>query len=139
MSGVADAVPSRIRSLVYVDAYVPDSGDSVWSLTTPQFRDIFIAGAKGDGLNCAAPANLDHRCRPQPIGTFLQTITLTGRWREVPRKVFVGAHRWEGSPFFDLYQRLSEETDWSTFSIDCGHNVARLKPEALARILLSQP
>ena len=66
VSGVADAVPSRIHSLVYVDAYVPETGDSVWSLTTPRFRDMFIAGAKGDGLNCAAPANLDPRCRPQP-------------------------------------------------------------------------
>ena len=36
VSGVADAEPSRIRALVYVDAYVPDSGDSVWSLTTPR-------------------------------------------------------------------------------------------------------
>ncbi|MBB4096179.1 alpha/beta hydrolase [Ochrobactrum pecoris] len=138
VSGVADAVPSRIRSLVYVDAYVPETGDSVWSLTTPRFRDMFIAGAKGDGLNCAPPSNLDPRCRPQPIATFLQSITLTGRWREIPRKVFVGAHGWDGSPFLDLYQRLSEETDWSTFSLDCGHNVARLEPEALAQIMLTQ-
>ncbi len=40
VSGVADAAPARIRSLVYVDAYVPDAGDSVWSLTTPRFRDF---------------------------------------------------------------------------------------------------
>ncbi|MBM7327595.1 alpha/beta hydrolase [Agrobacterium sp. S2] len=138
VSGVADAAPARIRSLVYVDAYVPDAGDSVWSLTTPRFRDIFIAGAKGDGLNCAAPANLDPRCRPQPIGTFLQSINLTGRWREVPRKVFVGAHGWEGSPFLDLYQRLSQDPEWSTFSLNCGHNIARLEPDALVRILLAQ-
>lgn len=29
VSGVADAEPSQIRALIYVDAYVPDSGDSV--------------------------------------------------------------------------------------------------------------
>ena len=28
VSGAADAAPSQIRALVYVDAYVPDSGDS---------------------------------------------------------------------------------------------------------------
>lgn len=138
VSGVADAVPSQIRALVYVDAYVPDSGDSVWSLTTPRFRDVFIAGAKADGLTCAPPANLDPRCRPHPIGTFLQSINLSGRWREVPRKTFIGAHGWEGSPFLDLYQRLRDDPEWSTFAFDCGHNVARLKPEALAEILLAQ-
>src|SRR4051812_31434243 len=44
VSGAADAAPSQIRALVYVDAYVPASGDSVWSLTTPRFRDLFVAG-----------------------------------------------------------------------------------------------
>lgn len=138
VSGVADAVPSLIRALVYVDAYVPNSGDSVWSLTTPRFRDLFIAGAGNDGLNCAPPPNLDPRCRPHPIGTFLQSIDLSGRWRDVPRKVFVGAHGWDGSPFRDLYRRLSDDPEWSTYALDCGHNVARLEPEALAGILLAQ-
>lgn len=138
VSGAADAAPSQIRALVYVDAYVPDSGDSVWSLTTPRFRDLFVAGAKADGLTCAPPPNLDPRCRPHPIGTFLQSINLRGRWHEVPRKTFIGAFGWEGSPFLDLYERLNGEPEWSTFAFDCGHNVARLKPEALAEILLAQ-
>jgi len=138
VSGAADAEPSKIRALVYVDAYVPDSGDSVWSLTTPRFRELFIAGAKADGLTCAPPPNLDPRCRPHPMATFLQSIHLSGRWREVPRKSFIGAHGWEGSPFLDLYQRLSGEPEWSIFAFDCGHNVARLKPEALSEILLAQ-
>lgn len=138
VSGAADAEPSQIRALVYVDAYVPDSGDSVWSLTTPRFRDVFVAGAKADGRLCMPPPHLDPRCRPHPMGTFLQSINLSGRWRDVPRKTFIGAHGWEGSPFLDLYQRLSNEPDWSTFAFDCGHNVARLKPEALTEILLAQ-
>ncbi len=138
VSGVADAEPSRIRALVYVDAYVPDSGDSVWSLTTPRFRDMFVAGARTDGLNCTPPPNLDPRCRPHPLAAFLQAITLSGRWREVPRKTYVGAHGWEGSPFLELYQRLGSDPDWSTHSLDCGHNVARLMPEKLTEILLAQ-
>jgi pimeloyl-ACP methyl ester carboxylesterase len=137
VSGAADAEPSKIRALVYVDAYVPDSGDSVWSLTTPRFRDVFVAGAKADGLTCAPPPNLDPRCRPHPIGTFLQSVNLSGRWREVPRKTFIGASGWDGSPFLDLYKRLSGEREWSTFAFNCGHNVARLKPEALTEILLA--
>lgn len=138
VSGAADAVPSRIRALVYVDAYVPADGDSLWSLTTPRFRDVFIEGAKGDGLNCAPPAHLDPRCRPHPIGTFLQAIKLSGRWREVPRKTYIGAFGWEGSPFRDLHERLSGDPGWSTFAFDCGHNVARLNPEALVEVLLAQ-
>lgn len=138
VSGAADAEPARIRALVYSDAYVPESGDSVWSLTSPYFRDTIIAGVAADGLNCAPPPNLDPRCRPQPIGTFLQAIDLSGRWRSVPRKTFVGAHGWEGSPFRGLYKRLSADAEWATFAFDCGHNIPRLEPEAVVEILLAQ-
>jgi pimeloyl-ACP methyl ester carboxylesterase len=138
VTGAADAEPTKIRALVYSDAYVPESGDSVWSLTSARFRDAFIAGVAADGLSCAPPPNLDPRCRPQPVATFLQAIDLTGRWRDVPRKTFVGAHGWEGSPFLDLYQRLNADPTWTTFAFDCGHNIPRLMPEAFVDILLAQ-
>lgn len=99
VSGAADAAPSRIRALVYVDAYVPQSGDSVWSLTTPRFRDLFVGGAQSDGVTCAPPPHLDPRCRPHPMGTFLQAIKLSGRWRDVPRKTLVGAFGWTEARF----------------------------------------
>jgi len=138
VSGVADATPSQIGALVYVDAYVPDPGDSAWSLTSPYFREVFAEGARSDGLNCAPPPGLDPRARPHPIGTFLQSIRLTGRWREAPCKTYVGAFGWEGSPFLDLHARLSRDPEWSTYSLDCPHNVARFQPETLAEILLAQ-
>ncbi len=138
VSGAADVEPTKIRALVYSDAYVPESGDSVWPLTSSRFRDTFIAGVAADGLTCAPPPNLDARCRPHPMGTFLQAINLSGRWRNVSRKTFVGAHGWEASPFLDLYQRLQADPEWTTFAFDCGHNIPRSKPEALVEILLTQ-
>jgi pimeloyl-ACP methyl ester carboxylesterase len=136
VSGVAEAALDRVRALVYVDAYVPESGDSVWSLTTPRFRALFIEGAKGDGLACRPPPGMSPRCRPHPMGSLLQSITLTGRWRDAPRKIFIGALGWDGSPFLELRRRLASEPDWTTFGLDCGHNVARSAPDTLAAILL---
>jgi pimeloyl-ACP methyl ester carboxylesterase len=138
ITGAADIEPTRIRALVYADAYVPQTGESVWSLTSSRFREAFISGTMADGLTCAPPANLDPRCRPHPIGTFLQAIDLSGRWRQVPRKTYVGAHGWEGSPFLDLYGRLSADPEWTTFALNCGHNIARSEPDALSEILLAQ-
>jgi pimeloyl-ACP methyl ester carboxylesterase len=138
ITGAADVEPTNIRALVYADAYVPQTGESVWSLTSSRFREAFITGAMADGLTCAPPPNLDPRCRPHPIGTFLQAIDLSGRWRQVARKSYIGAHGWEGSPFRDLYGRLSVDPEWKTFALDCGHNIARLEPEALTEILLAQ-
>jgi len=37
-----------------------------------------------------------------------------------------------------LYQRLCADSGWTTFAFDCGHNIPRLKPDALVEILLAQ-
>jgi len=137
VTGAADQEPSRVAAIVYADAYVPESGASVWSLTSARYREVFIAGAAADGLACAPPAHLDGRCRPHPIATFLQAIRLTGDWRKVPRKAFIAALGWEGSPFIALYERLRMDPEWATHRLDCAHDVPRLAPEALTRILLS--
>lgn len=136
ITGAADQEPSRVKAIVYADAYVPEHGESVWALAGPAYRERFIKGAAADGLNCAPPAHLDRRCRPHPIATFLQAIALTGNWRLVRSKAFIAACGWEGSPFVDLYQRLQADPGWATHGLDCAHDIPRLAPEALTRILL---
>jgi pimeloyl-ACP methyl ester carboxylesterase len=136
IAGAADRVPSRVAALVFVDAYVPDDGDSVWSLTSQRYRDVFIAGAAADGLTCAPPSHLDARCRPHPLATFVQRIRLTGAWRAVATKVHVAATGWEGSPFAATHERLRADPAWRTHRIDCAHDVPRLAPAALAGIFL---
>jgi pimeloyl-ACP methyl ester carboxylesterase len=137
IAGAADRLPSRVAALVFVDAYVPDDGDSVWSLTSERYRDVFIAGAAADGLTCAPPSHLDARCRPHPLATFVQKIRLTGAWRAVATKVHVAATGWDGSPFAATHERLRADPAWRTHGLDCAHDVPRLAPAALADILLS--
>ena len=136
VTGAADQVPSHVKAIVYADAYVPEDGESLWSLTTPAYRERFVAGVAADGLTCAPSAHLDKRCRPHPIATFLQAIRLTGEWRKVGSKTFLVASGWEGSPFIALYERLRLDPGWTTHRLDCAHDVPRLAPEAFARILL---
>jgi hypothetical protein len=136
IAGAADRVPGRVAALVFVDAYVPADGDSVWSLTSQRYRDIFVASATGDGLTCAPPSHLDRRCRPHPVATFLQAIRLTGAWRDVRTKIHVAATGWEGSPFIATHERLRADPAWHTQQVDCAHDVPRLAPAALAAMLL---
>jgi len=137
IAGAADREPACVDAIVYADAYVPGNGASVWSLTTENYRERFIAGVAADGLNCAPPAHLDRRCRPHPMATFLQAIQLTGDWCKVRKKVFIAACGWEGSPFIELHERLRRDPEWVTHSLDCAHDIPRLAPEALANILLN--
>jgi thioesterase domain-containing protein len=139
IAGAADRLSSRVAALVFVDAFVPDDGDSVWSLTTQRYRDLFIAGAAADGLACAPSPHLDARCRPHPLATLVQAIRLTGAWRRVGTKIHVAATGWEGNPFLELNERLRADPAWRTHRIDCAHDVPRLAPAALADILLALP
>jgi thioesterase domain-containing protein len=77
IAGVADRLGDRIDQLVFIDAYVPDDGDSCWSLTSDTFRELFIAGARADGRWVAVPDGMDPRARPHPLASFVQSISLT--------------------------------------------------------------
>ena len=41
ITAVADRAPERIDALVYLDAFVPEDGDSCWTLTTDEQRQWF--------------------------------------------------------------------------------------------------
>ncbi|WP_242675761.1 zinc-binding dehydrogenase [Streptosporangium minutum] len=47
ITGAADRVPERVTGLVYVDAMVPENGDSCWSLVTDRERGWYLDYATG--------------------------------------------------------------------------------------------
>src|SRR5690606_2460626 len=50
ITGVADQIPDRLSALVYLDALVPEDGDTLFTLR-PEFMDMFVANvAKAQGL-----------------------------------------------------------------------------------------
>jgi hypothetical protein len=71
------------------------------------------------------------------MGAFLQAVRLTGAWRKVARKTYIGAHGWSGSPFLDLFERLQQDPEWSTLALDCGHSIPRLAPDRAVEVLLA--
>src|SRR5262249_47588539 len=55
ITGVADRLAERISALVYIDALVPEDGDSWWRLMNGYFQAIAIEGADGDGFSVRPP------------------------------------------------------------------------------------
>jgi pimeloyl-ACP methyl ester carboxylesterase len=135
IAGVADRLGDRIDQLVFIDAYVPDDGDSCWSLTSDSFRESFIAGARADGRWVAVPAGLDPRARPHPMASFIQSIRLEGTPGRAPDRTFISGGAWTGSPFVPLTERLRDDPAWQFHEIPVGHNIARRAPHTLATVL----
>ncbi|MGK5553436.1 alpha/beta fold hydrolase [Actinomadura kijaniata] len=139
IAGVADRLGDRLDQLVFIDAYVPDDGDSCWSLTSDTFRELFIAGARADGRWVAVPQGLDPRARPHPLPSFVQSIRLEGNPGRTLGRTFISGGAWPGSPFVALTERLRDDPDWRVHEIAVGHNIARHDPHSLAAFLGSLP
>ncbi|WP_432944014.1 alpha/beta fold hydrolase [Kribbella sp. CA-253562] len=133
IAGVADRLGDRLEQLVFIDAYVPEDGDSCWSLTSDTFRELFIAGARADGRWVAVPDGMDPRARPHPLASFVQSIKLTGG--PGPARTFISGGAWPGTPFLPLTERLRDDPAWQFHEIPVGHNIARRDPNSLAAVL----
>lgn len=138
ITGAAARAAGRVRRLVYADAYVPADGESCYELTTQAYRELFIQGAKADGLTVPPPPHLDTRTAPHPLASFLQKVRLENPL-QVERRDYIYLSGWaERSPFTAVYQRLRHDPDWRVHVLPTGHNVAREAPDHLVRILLDE-
>ncbi|MFF4911177.1 alpha/beta fold hydrolase [Streptomyces sp. NPDC001260] len=139
IAGVADRLGDRLDQLVFIDAYVPQDGDSCWSLTSDRFRDLFMDGARDDGRWVAVPCGADPRARPHPLASFLQALRLHGGTGRAVGRTFISGGTWPGSPFTAVTERLRHDAGWRVHEIPVGHNIARRDPAALASVLGALP
>jgi pimeloyl-ACP methyl ester carboxylesterase len=138
LSGAADAVPERFRSLVYVDAFVPEGGDSTWSMTVDWEHEWFIDGSGRTGRFVDPLPFFDERAVAHPIATLLQKSRLTGAWRTIADKHYVAAVSPEWlpqSPFIDTIEKVRADPEWTVHDLDETHNVLRNGPDALVGVL----
>lgn len=138
LSGAADAVPQRFRSLVYVDAFVPEDGDSAWSMTLEWEREWYVDGAGRTGLYVDPLPFFDDRAVAHPLATLTQRSRLTGAWRGVADRhyVFAASPEWTPqSPFVQVADRLRADPSWVVHDLDETHNVLRHGPDALLGVL----
>jgi pimeloyl-ACP methyl ester carboxylesterase len=136
ITGVADRLSWALRALVYLDAFVPEPGDSCYAMTDDEQREWYLADAETHPGVAPLPF-FDPRARPHPRGTLLQPITLVGAWQQVPVKHYVAAGGWPGrSPFADTAERIRRTPGWTVHEWPTTHNVLAEGPDRLVELLL---
>jgi pimeloyl-ACP methyl ester carboxylesterase len=148
IAGVAEAARERIKSIVFLDAFVPRHGDSVLALTVPAVQGaIRDAMARGDAYIAPRPAAVfgvneddrpwvDRLCRPQPLAAFTEEIALTGAYEQIPRKTYIRAMRYDNEGFDRAYAGVRGDAAWQTHAAPCGHDVMVDQPDWLAEVLV---
>lgn len=134
ITGAADRMPYAVRALVYVDAFVPEDGDSCYSMTDDEHREWWLGDA---GTNVVQPLpHFDPRARPHPRATLLQRIQLIGAWERVPVKHYIAATDWPGrSPFARIVERVRRDPDWTVHEWPTRHDVLAEGPDRLLELL----
>ncbi len=139
ITGVADRLPGQIAALVYLDAFVPEDGESCWSMTNDEQRAWYGTASGSTGLAVEPLPFFDVRARPHPLGTLMQRSKLTGEHKSVGRRHYVAATatEWlEHSPFVGVAERVRRDPDWTVTDLDSSHNFLAHGPTDLLRLLV---
>lgn len=149
ITGVAEQLPDRIARLVYLDAFVPDDGQSVFDLNPGQ-ADHWEA-QEIDGLvpipdpslwNITDPADvawLTRRFTPMPIKTHRDRIRIPRNHAALlPRTFIYCAGGNPRSGIAKAAQRARAEL-WDYHELPTTHLPTVTMPDRLADILLANP
>jgi pimeloyl-ACP methyl ester carboxylesterase len=148
ISGVAEEMLAAIRSIVFLDAFLPENGDTILKLTGPAVQDAIRAAlqrgelgvpprpAEAFGVNEADRQWVDSLCVPQPIGTFTSPIVLTGARDNIARKTYIRAQGYDNPAFDRAFAAAQSDPLWECHQVSCGHDVMVDRPDRLSELLL---
>lgn len=142
VTGAAERVPERLARLVYLDAFVPNDGESLFDLLPPEWSAMLRASVV-DGLvpvpfpfeDAAAThgAWYAERTTPQPLATFEQAVRVAGRARSVPR-CYVRCTR-SDAPVEASAER-ARAAGWWYREVDAVHDAQVENPAGLVELLV---
>jgi pimeloyl-ACP methyl ester carboxylesterase len=150
ITGVAAALGERIKSLVYLDAFVPEDGQSLFSLAPGelvlQFMDLAKAAggrippipAEAFAVNAGDAAWVNATCVPQAIATFAEGVKLTGKEKQVKNRTYILATGYDMHVFDQFHTKLKDNAAWKVRTVPCGHDVMLDKPDDLTKLLLEE-
>ena len=149
VTGALEHVAERVRHLVYLDAFVPDDGDTVDG-TGSLGAGRGVIGLGHDWLVPPLPREFDDpaeaawasaRRTPQPVGCFTEPVRLVRPLEDYPfTRTYIKA---AGEPRSEARRAVWAAADrakaspaWRYREVATSHMVASNRPEELVRLLL---
>lgn len=150
ITGAADRQADRIKSMVYLDAFVPANGEAAMDSRPPDrvalaFEQVRTVGegwwmpptsAASFRVNEADQAWVDAKCTNFPISCFTQPVYLTGAVDRISPKYYIRAAGYLGPQFDACVEKLNGKPGWTVTSLPCGHDAMVDMPGELTELLL---
>jgi pimeloyl-ACP methyl ester carboxylesterase len=159
ITGVADRAPERIALVVYLDAFVPDDGQAVLDLVTPERRQMMeeLVQSEGHGwlLPRFAPPPWEtivrdmwgvvdsgdvrwmlERLVPTPAGHFRDPARRTNPAAQKLPRTYIRCRQFKNSRF-DMHAEMARRTaGWQYRELPAPHHAAVTMPDQVANLLL---
>jgi pimeloyl-ACP methyl ester carboxylesterase len=148
-TGIVDQVAGRIARTIYLDAFAPRDGESLFDLVGPKAERNMRTGAERDGEGWRIPSGpmppdtspedaawAKPRRRMQPLKSFEQKLALTSKELPPPRHYIYATRFGPGDVFRQFGTRAQAEPGWKYYELDSSHNPHITCPEALRNLLL---
>jgi pimeloyl-ACP methyl ester carboxylesterase len=142
VTGVADRLPERIQHLVYLDAFLPADGQSLYDLGGPaRVTTDWRVPPMQRTENPSDPELEWNRARrvDHPQATLEEKVELSVPIESRPFGLtyIVATGRPDPGPVFDrTAERLRGNPRWTVREIDGGHNMIRTNPDGLVALFL---
>lgn len=140
ITGVADREPGRVAGLVYIDALIPENGESVFDLQ-PALKEKVTKVMRGQADSWLVPPFWEHdgMDTPQPYATLTEKITL-GR-NSVQTGILplyiLTREKAAATDAFDPAAARAKQKGWQVKVMTADHNPQRSAPYELSRLILS--
>ncbi|MBL8154628.1 MAG: alpha/beta hydrolase [Anaerolineae bacterium] len=155
IAGVADRASERVTRLVYLDAFVPEDGQSLQDIFRPPYGEgVNLEALLVDGWRLPYPflerpfgitseADVQwvlDKITPQPVNTLLEPVHFTNGGAPAIPRTYIYLRSPGGQPpdteFVWFAERARTQPGWTYHELVSGHDAMLIIPEAVAALLL---
>jgi len=139
VTGVADSLTSRIKKLVYLDAFVPENGENM--LIASGSREDWFSKMNVNGFaipKWVAADKLPPKDVPHPFKTFIDTITLKNQLKLQISTTYILTVAKGINPTQDDFAsqaNRAKKKGWPILLLEADHNPQWSAPEQLVKML----
>jgi len=139
ISGVAEQVPDRISQLIYLDAMVPNDGESAQAVCGALWNGLMASHVKDSVLTYpfgptspAPPTDV-----PQPLKTFTEPLAVRNPLvKKIPAAYVQMTKNGKSAPATDqMGLNRARQRNWPIYPFEGGHYSMREQPENLVKKL----
>lgn len=150
ITGIASVMPERIKQLIYLDALVPNDGDSLLSLVDDETAQFFVSQAREKGFGWLVPSLVitkdyfsdpgdvkwcSSRVMPQTLLSFSQEVTFSEKVVYNLSSLFIFCSQNPHPTLIKMKERANQR-GWKYFEIESNHFPMIEHPEKLSNLLI---